>query len=61
VLAPSGELAVVELKKEPTSFGPPLEQRISEEVMADLARGCGFAPARSLDLGAFYLAVFRKT
>lgn len=60
LLAPGGTLGVVQIAKHPTDFGPPLERRLSEQETEALARQCGFEPVETLDMGDFYLSVFRK-
>lgn len=57
LLAPGGKLAVVEVIKGPTPFGPPQESRRSPE---DLKRELGFIPLATVKAGEyFYLQLFR--
>ena len=60
VLVSTGILAVLEIKRKPMPFGPPLQQRIAEKELSSLAQQCGFRASESLNLDCFYLAVFRK-
>ena len=58
VLKPGARLAIVNLKKEETPFGPPVEMRSSPE---ELRHKLPFTPAGLIDAGAhFYMQVFRK-
>jgi len=58
LLAPSGRLAVLEIVKRATPFGPPLARRLSpEELQARL----NFVPEPVVEIGDyFYLQVFRN-
>jgi ubiquinone/menaquinone biosynthesis C-methylase UbiE len=58
LLAPAGRLAVVEIKKEPMDFGPPLEQRLSEDELERLAADTGFRRILSTGLGPTHLGIF---
>jgi len=56
LLAPGGKLAIVEVVKRPTPFGPPLETRRFPE---DLKRELGFIPLATVAAGEFfYLQLF---
>ena len=59
LLKPSGVLAVVEIEKKETPFGPPLEWRYSpEELVAIIPLVAG----NTVPLAAyFYMQLFRKT
>jgi len=58
LLKPQGVLAIVEIKKEPTPFGPPLEIRFSPQ---ELQEAIPLAPKKLVDLGEFfYLQLFEK-
>lgn len=60
VLKPTGRFAVLEMKKEETPFGPPLEIRLSEKETEELFAGLGFKELSVTDLGYTYLSVFGK-
>jgi SAM-dependent methyltransferase len=56
LLKPGGRLAVVEIKKEETPFGPPLDIRFSPE---ELEQATGLDPVRLVDVAEhFYMQVF---
>jgi ubiquinone/menaquinone biosynthesis C-methylase UbiE len=58
LLKPDGRLAIVEIKKEETPFGPPLEIRFSPE---ELRQRIDFTPAQLIDVGQyFYMQIFNK-
>jgi len=58
LLKPRGRLAVVEIKKEETPFGPPLDLRFSPE---EIRRMIPLTPLRLTDVGQFfYMQVFEK-
>ncbi len=58
LLAPRGRLAIVEIVKRETSFGPPLEIRLSPE---DLQAALGLKPATFTEVNEhFYLQVFEN-
>jgi hypothetical protein len=59
LLAPRGELAVVEIKKAPMPFGPPQHLRIPEDRLRAVAAACGLQARASVDLGYTYMVVFR--
>ncbi|NDV23356.1 class I SAM-dependent methyltransferase [Desulfovibrio sp. JC022] len=60
VLKTSGQVAVLECKKERTDFGPPLHMRISGEELRVLIEPLGFTELHYIDLGFNYLICFRK-
>ncbi len=56
LLKPNGRLAIVEIKKEETPFGPPLEIRFSPD---ELRRAIDLIPTRLIDVGKyFYMQIF---
>lgn len=56
LLKPNGRLAVVEIKKEDTPFGPPLDIRFSPD---ELRQAIGLEPAHLVDVAQyFYMQVF---
>ena len=56
LLKPDGRLAIVEIKKEATPFGPPLAIRFSPE---ELKQRIGLTPANLVDVGQyFYMQIF---
>lgn len=56
LLAPQGRLAIVEIVKCETPFGPPLERRFSPE---ELQQALGLTPLATVDAGDFfYLQIF---
>jgi len=58
ILKPSGQLAIVEIKKEATPFGPPLNMRFSPE---ELKLKISLTPAKLIDVGQyFYMQIFNK-
>ncbi len=58
LLKPDGKLAILEIKKEDTPFGPPMEIRFSPE---ELKNAISLSPAHYVDLGAiFYIQLFEK-
>lgn len=57
-LKPGGTLAVVELAKHDTPFGPPLKQRYSPE---ELQAAIGFSPVKTVPVAEhFYMQLFRN-
>lgn len=59
LLAPGGRLAVLEIAKRETPFGPPLERRLSPEELQDLL---GLVPLSSCSAGEhFHLQIFGGT
>jgi len=56
LLSPQGRLAVVEIVKRATPFGPPLDRRLSPE---ELKSSLGLVPLATVDVGEyFYMQVF---
>jgi len=60
ILKPTGQLFVLECKKEEMDFGPPLHIRISAEDIEDVFAQHGFQRAGYEDLGFNYLVRFIK-
>ena len=59
LLKPKGRLAIVEIKKEETPFGPPLDVRVSPAELRHAM--AGLTPSRLMDAGDhFYMQVFDK-
>jgi len=59
ILKPGGRLVTIDVKKEDSSFGPPLHMRIApEEVEASVIRH-GFEKTEFTDLGNNYMLSFR--
>ncbi len=61
VLKKGGQAAVVECKKEKTDFGPPLNLRLSEKELEEMAKSAGLKKVLTVDLGFNYLIKFKKT
>ena len=58
LLKPDGRLAIVEIKKEDTPFGPPLDIRLSPE---ELRKAIHLPPIRSIAVGRyFYMEIFAE-
>ena len=58
LLKPSGRLAIVEIKKKETPFGPPLDKRFSPE---ELKRAISLTLTRLIDVGQFFfMQIFGK-
>ncbi len=58
LLKPNGILAIVEIKKEPTPFGPPLEIRFSPQELKEII---GLSPKKTVETGQFfYMQTFEK-
>lgn len=58
LLAPSGRLAIVEIVKEVTPYGPPLDVRVSPE---DLKRTLRLTPLDTVSVGEyFYMQTFER-
>ena len=58
LLKKSGRLAIVEIRKEDTPFGPPMELRLSPE---ELGQEMGLIVEKLVDVGEFfYLVIFRN-
>ena len=58
VLKPGGRVVVIECKKEPQTFGPPINMRISPEELTTAIAPHGFAMQAFIDLGNNYLLRF---
>lgn len=59
LLAPRGKLAIVEIVKRATPFGPPLNMRVSPE---DLTHKLRLSPLGTVDVGEyFYMQLFEKS
>jgi len=58
VLKPGGKLAVIECKKENSSFGPPIQARISPEELEKSIAEFGFSKTDYTDLGFNYMVMF---
>lgn len=60
ILKPSGTLCVIEFKKEPTPFGPPLDHRIAIDAVASVCADSGFSEKERFLLGEnLYCMLFR--
>jgi len=58
LLKPKGKLAIIEIKKEETPFGPPLEIRLSPE---ELKQTINLTPILLIDVAQFfYMQIFEK-
>ena len=58
LLKPKGILAIVEINKEPTPFGPPLDIRFSPQELQEIIT---LAPKKTLEVGQFfYMQTFEK-
>jgi len=58
LLSPQGRLAIVEIVKRQTPFGPPLDRRMSPE---ELKTALGLAPQATVEIGDyFYLQIFEN-
>ncbi|WP_321402577.1 class I SAM-dependent methyltransferase [Maridesulfovibrio sp.] len=60
VLKFSGQVAVLECKKEKSDFGPPLHMRISDTDIKTVAEPLGFSELMYMDLGYNYLIRLKK-
>ncbi len=58
VLKAGGKLAIVECKKEKSSFGPPIELRISPEELEEGIGAFDFSKIDYVDLGINYMSIF---
>lgn len=58
ILKPGGKLAVIECKKEKSSFGPSLQARISPEELENSFGKFGFSKSDYIDLGFNYMVMF---
>lgn len=59
VLKPEGRLSIIECKKEPMSFGPPMEMRLSPEELRAVVEPIGFEVLDYTDLGVNYMIMFK--
>lgn len=58
LLKPNGILAIIEIKKEPTPFGPPLDMRFSPQ---ELREAIPLIPKKLMEVGEFfYMQLFEK-
>ena len=58
LLKPNGILAIVEIKKEPTPFGPPLEIRFSPQELKEIF---SLSAKKTVEIGQFfYMQTFEK-
>jgi ubiquinone/menaquinone biosynthesis C-methylase UbiE len=58
LLKPNGILAIVEIKKEPTPFGPPLDIRFSPQELKEIIT---LVPQKTVEVGQFfYMQIFEK-
>ena len=58
LLKPGGILAIVEIKKEPTPFGPPLAIRFSPQELQEIF---SLVPQKTVDVGQFfYMQIFKN-
>jgi ubiquinone/menaquinone biosynthesis C-methylase UbiE len=58
LLKPKGILAIVEIKKEPTPFGPPLDIRFSPQELREIMT---LVPKKTVEVGQFfYMQIFEK-
>lgn len=58
LLKPDGRLAIVEIKKENTPFGPPLDKKFSPE---ELKQTINLPPIQLVDVSQyFYMQIFKK-
>ena len=58
LLKPKGILAIIEIKKEPTPMGPPLERRFSPPELREVIN---LSPKKLVDVGEyFYMQLFEK-
>lgn len=58
VLKCKGKIAIIEIKKEETSFGPPMEIRLSPEEINLIITKLGFRQISYTDLDSFYMIQF---
>lgn len=59
VLKPSGRLAILEMKKEPMHFGPPMEMRISADELIEIMKTHKFKNVQYTEFEYTYLAQFK--
>jgi ubiquinone/menaquinone biosynthesis C-methylase UbiE len=58
ILKPNGILAIVEIQKEPTPFGPPLDIRFSPQELKEII---ALLPKNTVEVGQFfYMQIFEK-
>ena len=58
LLKPNGILAIVEIKKEPTPFGPPMDIRFSPQELKEIFT---LVPKNTVEIGQFfYMQTFEK-
>lgn len=58
LLKPKGKLAIVEIQKENTPFGPPLDMRCSPQ---ELKQAISLNPVNTIDIGQyFYMQIFKN-
>jgi len=58
ILKPKAQLAIINIKKEETPFGPPVEMRSSPE---ELRQKLSFSPTKLIEVGKhFYMQIFIK-
>ena len=58
LLKPKGTLAIIEIKKEPTPMGPPLDLRFSPQELREVIK---LSPKKLVEVGPyFYLQLFEK-
>ena len=58
IIKKKGKLAIIEIKKEETSFGPPMEIRLSPKELENFIIEFGFKQISYTDLGSFYMVEF---
>lgn len=58
VIRPGGKLVVIECKKEVSSFGPPINMRISPEELEQSFLEHDFEKVEFVDLGSNYMGIF---
>ncbi|AFS77402.1 methyltransferase type 11 [Gottschalkia acidurici 9a] len=62
ILKPDGKFLIIEFKKQKTDFGPPLEERLSNDDIKKLCDKHDLKLEENTELGEnFYRTVFRKT
>lgn len=55
IIKKKGKLAIIEIKKEETSFGPPMEIRLSTDEIKAITIKYGFKQISYTDLDSFYM------
>jgi ubiquinone/menaquinone biosynthesis C-methylase UbiE len=58
VLRPTGRLVIIDCKKEPQPFGPPMSMRLSPDEIEHSIEPCGFMKTGFTDLGYNYMLQF---